>query len=118
MKIIVTGSLGNISKPLATKLIQAGHEVKIISSKPERASEITAIGAEALIGSLEDESFLNAAFAGADLVYTMIPPNFAAPSVRKFMNDTTKNYVSAIKKAGIKKVLNLSSIGAHLSEGT
>ena len=34
MKIIVTGSLGNISKPLTVGLIQKGHKVTVISSKP------------------------------------------------------------------------------------
>jgi nucleoside-diphosphate-sugar epimerase len=31
MKIIVTGSTGNISKPLTQKLVAAGHDVTVIS---------------------------------------------------------------------------------------
>jgi hypothetical protein len=34
MKIIVTGSLGNISKPQIIGLIEKGHTVTVISSKP------------------------------------------------------------------------------------
>ena len=34
MKIIITGSLGNISKPLATQLITEGHEVTVITGAP------------------------------------------------------------------------------------
>jgi AraC family transcriptional regulator, transcriptional activator of pobA len=45
MKIIVTGSLGNISKPLAKELIEKGHEVTVISSSLERKSEIESLGA-------------------------------------------------------------------------
>ncbi len=40
MKVIVTGSLGNISKPLAIELVQKGHTVTIISSKPEKQIDI------------------------------------------------------------------------------
>ena len=36
MKFVVTGSLGNISKPLAEKLIAAGHSVTVVSSKPDK----------------------------------------------------------------------------------
>jgi NAD(P)H dehydrogenase (quinone) len=34
MKITVTGSLGNISKPLTEILVKAGHQVTVISSMP------------------------------------------------------------------------------------
>lgn len=33
MKLIVTGSLGNISAPLIKELVQKGHAVTVISSK-------------------------------------------------------------------------------------
>ncbi len=32
MKVVITGSLGHISKPLTTELVQKGHEVPVISS--------------------------------------------------------------------------------------
>lgn len=57
MKYVVLGSLGNISKPLAQKLIDAGHNVTIISSKAEKTSQIEALGAKAAIGSVEDIGF-------------------------------------------------------------
>ena len=38
MKYVVTGSLGNISKPLAEKLVAAGHDVTVVSSKAEKAA--------------------------------------------------------------------------------
>jgi len=36
MKIVVTGSLGNISNPLTQELVQKGHSVTVISSNAER----------------------------------------------------------------------------------
>jgi 3-hydroxyisobutyrate dehydrogenase-like beta-hydroxyacid dehydrogenase len=45
MKITVTGSLGNISKPLATQLVKAGHQVTVVSSSPDKAEAIKALGA-------------------------------------------------------------------------
>jgi hypothetical protein len=36
MKIILTGSLGNIWKPLTQQLVQKGHQVTVISSNLEK----------------------------------------------------------------------------------
>lgn len=118
MKITVTGSLGNISKPLTQKLVKAGHEVTVISSNANKAAEIEALGAKAAIGLLSDTDFVTKAFTGADVLYAMIPPNFAAENYRKYVGDTAKVYTEAIKRSGIKRVVNLSSIGAHIDGGT
>jgi uncharacterized protein YbjT (DUF2867 family) len=117
MKITVTGSLGNISKPLAQQLIAAGHDVTIVSSDPQKTLAIEALGAKAAIGSVNDKDFLAKAFSGADAVYTMIPPNFGASDLRAYMRDTGKVYAEAIQQSGVKKVVQLSSIGAHLDSG-
>ena len=118
MKIIVTGSLGNISKPLAQELVQQGHEVVVISSSQEKRKDIEALGATAAIGSLESTDFLTDAFSGADSVYTMIPPNFAVPDPLAYYEQIGSSYAKAIKQSGIKRVVHLSSWGAHLAEGT
>lgn len=117
MKYVVTGSLGNISKPLAEKLVAAGHTVTVISSKTNRIEEIQALGAHASIGSVEDAGFLAKTFIGADAVYTMIPPNFGALDWKQYIAGIGRNYASAIRTSGVKNVVNLSSIGAHMPEG-
>ncbi|MCW3089972.1 MAG: NAD-dependent epimerase/dehydratase family protein [Ferruginibacter sp.] len=67
MKIIITGSLGNISKPLTQLLVQANHTVTVISSSPERQTEIESLGATAAIGTMQDIAFLTKTFTGADM---------------------------------------------------
>jgi uncharacterized protein YbjT (DUF2867 family) len=117
MKYVVTGSLGNISKPLAEKLVAAGHNVTVVSSKVEKAAQIEALGARAAIGSVEDTGFLTKTFTGADAVYTMVPPNFGAKDWKKYIAGIGENYAAAIKASGVKNVVNLSSIGAHMPDG-
>lgn len=117
MKIIVTGSTGNISKPLTQTLIAAGHNVTVISSNIDKIVEIESLGAKAAIGSLADADFLTQTFTGADALYAMVPPSFSAESLRAYQNETGKSYAEAIKRSGIKKVVALSSIGAHLDNG-
>ena len=118
MKIIVTGSLGNISKPLAATLVQQGHAVTVISSQPARQAAIEALGATAAIGSLDDAAFLAATFAGADAVYAMVPPSYREPDSRAYFQRIGRHYAQAIRQAGVGRVVQLSSWGAHLDHGT
>ena len=122
MKITVTGSLGNISKPLTEKLIQKGHEVTVISSNAERQKDIEALGAKAAVGKMEDVDFLASAFKGADIIYVMeAQPRsaFFDPNVDVIASvaQIGSNYKKAIEKSGVKKVVHLSSIGAHTDKG-
>ncbi|HLP49989.1 MAG TPA: NAD(P)H-binding protein [Chitinophagales bacterium] len=117
MNYVLTGSIGHISKPLAKSLIAAGHQVKIITSKPDRKAEIEKLGANALVGSVEDQNFVTSAFAGADAVYLMVPPNFAAPNLSAFQHKVSDVYAAAVQQSGVKQVLVLSSIGAHMKKG-
>ncbi len=120
MKIVVTGSLGNISQPLTAALVEKGHDVTVISSSPERKKEIEEIGAVAAIGSLEDVAFLTNTFKGADAVYCMVPPNnYFDPDldVLEYYRRIATHYAKAIEQSGVNRVIHLSSIGAHTSEG-
>lgn len=117
MKYVITGSLGHISKPLTETLVKAGHQVTVISSSTDRIPSIEALGAHAAIGNITDEQFLANTFRGADAVYTMIPPTWNAADWKAYIHNTGKIYAQAIKDSGVKKVVNLSSLGAHMPDG-
>ncbi|QPH38693.1 SDR family oxidoreductase [Pedobacter endophyticus] len=117
MKIILTGSLGNISKPLAKELIAKRHSVTVISGNPEKQKEIEALGAHASIGKLEDLPFLINSFMGADAVYCMIPMNMNEANQQAYMHKIANNYVQAIKEAEVKRVVFLSGWSADLVKG-
>ncbi|MEH2256040.1 NAD(P)H-binding protein [Nostoc sp.] len=118
IKAIVTGSLGNIGKPLAEELVQKGHTVTVISSKPEKQKDIEALGATAAIGSLEDVDFLVSTFTDADAVFAMVPPDFTEPDQVEYYRRIGSNYAQAIQQSGVKRLVHLSSTGAHLDNGT
>lgn len=120
MNIVITGSLGNISKPLTQKLLQKGHSVTVISHNPVKQKDIEALGAKAAIGSIEDADFLAKTFTGADIVYVMKPPfDFFDKNIDifAFYAGIGNTYVQAISQSGVKKVVNLSSVGAHTDKG-
>jgi uncharacterized protein YbjT (DUF2867 family) len=117
MKYVITGSLGNISKPLTTKLLSAGHDVTVITSKEANRSAIEDMSAKAAVGSVEDALFIRSTFAGADAVYLMIPPNWGVTDWFAYQQQVADNYVAAIIENDIKYVVELSSIGAHMRKG-
>lgn len=117
MKYVITGSLGNISKPLTEKLVKSGHDVTVITSKESNRAAIEATGAKAVVGSVEDAAFINTAFAGADAVYLMIPPNWGVTDWLAYQQGVADNYVAAINNNKVKYVVQLSSIGAHMRKG-
>lgn len=117
MKYVLTGSTGNITKPLASTLIAAGHEVTIISSNESRAAEIEKLGAKAAVGSVLDKAFLANTFLEADAVYLMIPPDFTVTDWLGYQQEVAENFVAAIQQSGVKNIVQLSSIGAHMGKG-
>ena len=120
MEIVLTGSLGHISKPLTEDLVQRGHSVTVVSSNPQRQAEIEALGAKAATGTIEDAAFLVSTFTGADAVYCMEPPiDFFDQSLDfiAYYNRIANSYAQSIRQSGVKRVVHLSSIGAHTDKG-
>ena len=122
MNIVLTGSLGTIGKPLTQKLVQKGHSVTVISRKAERQNDIELLGANPAIGTMQDVDFLAATFAGADVVYLMEAWEGIGSIFDKEMNFVAAfaqighNYRQAVEQSGVKRIVHLSSIGAHTDQ--
>jgi len=114
---IITGSVGHVSRPIIAGLVKAKKDVSVITSNKDKVKEIEALGAKAIVGSLSDAAFVNNAFKGAEVVYTMIPPIWQTNNWKESQLEIARIYVEALKSNGINYVVNLSSIGAHLGEG-
>lgn len=117
MKIIISGSLGNIGKSLTAQLVKSGHDVTVISSTADRKVAIENLGAKAAIGSVSDADFLSKTFTGADALFAMTPPNMGGVNIIKNTTDAGAAFAKAIQETKIKRVVMLSSIGADLPTG-
>jgi NAD(P)H dehydrogenase (quinone) len=114
MKIIITGSLGNISQPLTAILVKQGHAITVVSSNPEKKTAIEKSGAVPAIGSISDVNFLTHTFKGADAVYAMIPLSFTEPDLGDYLRRMAQNYAQALKEAGTKRIVVMSGWAADL----
>jgi len=115
---VITGATGNIGKRVAERLLAEGKDVRVIGRSAERLKELTDKRAQAAVGSLEDEAFLTEAFNGATVVFAMIPTDLGTENLREHQNRIGEAIANALTKAGVKYVVNLSSLGAHLPEKT
>jgi uncharacterized protein YbjT (DUF2867 family) len=124
MNIVLTASISNVGRPLTRELVSQGHSVKVITSKVERVSEIESLGATAAVGSMMDVDFLSATFKDADIVYLMetldaVGGDFGDKDADLMgaISQIGQNYKQAVLHSGVKKIVHLSSIGAHMKKG-
>jgi len=115
---VITGATGNIGSKTADILLTKGENVRVVGRSAARLQTFVDHGAEAAVGDLKDGVFAARAFSGATAVFTMIPPNYTAPDFRAYQNEVSDALAAGIDKAGVKYVVNLSSQGADLSEGS
>lgn len=116
--VTITGATGNIGKALAERLLQSGVKVRAVGRSAERLAPLTALGAVACIGEIENTVFLTEAFRGADAVFAMIPPQLNAPDLQAYQLQLATSLSEGLKKADVSRVVALSSAGANLPSGT
>lgn len=115
---VITGGTGNIGKPLALALLNAGKKVRIICRNADKAKELIDKGAELFTGDMSDKETANKAFEGAEAVYSMSPPGYTEPDYLAFQTKYGDTIANALEKNKVKYVVALSSIGAHLDKDT
>jgi uncharacterized protein YbjT (DUF2867 family) len=116
--IVLTGATGNIGSKIASILLSQGDMVRCVARTADKLKDLAAQGAEIAAIPLEDTAALDRAFTGADAVFTMIPPYFTAPDFRAYQNVIGASLSEAIKQAGVRHIVNLSSQGAQLPDNT
>lgn len=114
--ILVMGATGNVGSKIVTQLLAQGQKVRCLARRFPNKEAFR--GAEFAQGDANSVSFLTEAMRGCSAVFTMIPPNVTAPEVRFYQNKFGEVVAEAIEEANIKKVVNLSSVGADLDSGT
>jgi len=116
--VVVTGAAGNVGGKLARRLREAGVGVRAIGRSAGRLADLTALGAETLIGDLDDADFLTRSFTDADAAFLLLPPSPRSPDHRAEQRQLVARYVEAVARAQLPRVVTLSSVGAELAEGT
>ncbi len=129
MRVLVAGATGAIGRPLVRQLLESGHEVTGLTRKPERAEQLRATGAEALVCDALDADGIRRAFSQArpEVVVnelTSIPPRlnprrmktqFAAND--RLRREGTQNLATAAVEAGAHRLVSESIAFAYAPGG-
>jgi len=116
--IVITGATGRTARPAVENLLEHGQKVRVLGRSAEKLAAFAANGAEPFVCDAGDAASLTHAFTGADAVYAMIPMSPSEPDFTAYQNRITDALTAAIRDSGVKHVVALSSVGAHLPDRT
>ncbi|RJO66170.1 MAG: NAD-dependent epimerase/dehydratase family protein [Myxococcales bacterium] len=118
MMIAIVAPAGHIGSRLTARLLDAGQKPILLARNPEKVAAAVKRGATVHQGDVTDRDFLVEATKGAKGIFWLTPPNPTAPDFRAYQRHLAENVAAAIKENQIPRVVNISSVGAHLPEGT
>jgi 2-alkyl-3-oxoalkanoate reductase len=127
MRVFIAGASGAIGRPLVRRLVAAGHEVTGMTRREERAGEIRAAGAEAVVCDAFDAEALERAVVTAAPeavvhVLTALPQRYDPRSdylaaTNRIRVEGTRNLVAAARAAGARRLVAESIAFAYRPEG-
>lgn len=114
MKIIITGTSGQIGRHLTSLLDFKANEIVLITRSASKLQSEAARGATVLEGDMLDSVFMGRALAGADTLFFLPPPNFASPDMIAEYRQLAVVARDAAKANKVSRIVHLSTLGAHL----
>lgn len=109
--IVLTTPTGAIGSQVLHRLLDNNAPVRVIVRDPARLSPHVRERVEVVPGSHGDIDVVTEAFAGADAVFWLAPPDFQTKSLAATYLDFTKPACAAITSHGIKRVVGVSALG-------
>ncbi|MGE5086945.1 MAG: NmrA family NAD(P)-binding protein [Bacillota bacterium] len=114
--ILVLGATGHVGSKVASQLLASGHKVRCVARHFPNKGLFP--GAEFAVGDINAVSFLADAMRGCSAAFVMIPQDLKSDELRFTSNKVGEVIAECIEEVGLKKVVNLSSVGADLDKGT
>src|SRR2546422_3721514 len=109
--IVVTAPTGTIGHQVLTRLLESGARIRVIARDPSRIPSHMLERLDVVQGSHGDHDVVTRAFAGADSVFWLVPPDPHAESVEAAYVDFSRAACDAFKSQGVKRVVRGSALG-------
>ena len=117
MSIVINTPTSNIGRALASRLLDAGERITVLSRDKKKVDELADRGARVVEGSFEEPALLAEALEGAEALFWLTPPP-ARPDYHDWAVRCARQAATAAKKAGAHRAVVISSMGAHTGPGT
>ncbi len=103
--ILITGATGNTGSATLQYLKGKGFDLRAMTRAAEKATALEKEGISAVIADYSDPASLDKALAGVERAFLVHTPSLQIPHHEKA-------FIDAAKKAGVKKIVKVSVIGA------
>lgn len=114
MKILVIGATGPLGREVVSQALAAGHEVTALARRPDQAG--LPQGVRVLPGDVTRPDTLGSAIAGHDAVVSVLGSKLSRKPTT-LLSQGTRNVVDAMTRAGVKRLVCVTGIGAGDSKG-
>lgn len=116
--ICILGGTGFVGTRLVTRLIEGGHRVKVLTRNRETHRDLLVLPELRLVNAdVHDAGQLALQFMGVDVVVNLIgilnERGRSGTGFRHVHTDLTRKVLGACRSAGVKRLLHMSSLGAH-----
>jgi len=109
--IIITAPTGAIGHQVLDDVLPGDEPIRVIARDPSRLPPRVRERVDVVQGSHGDATVVNRAFAGADAVFWLVPPDPRAETVDAAYVDFSRPACAAFKTHGIKRVVGISALG-------
>lgn len=110
------GATGQVGHIIAEDLLKRGHTIRAIGRNEKKLRHLLSKGAEIFFYEFDDAEGLKEAFQDCCAVFCMIPPNLKEDQ-SAYQDRVGEAICEALAKTQVKRVVNLSSLGADHSNG-
>jgi len=115
---VILGATGNTGSVVARRLLDRSKRVRVVGRDNKKLAPFVNRGADAFATNILDTDALSRAFAGAQGVYALIPPNMSSPDFRAYQDSVTESIAKALEKGSVAHAVMLSSVGADKPDKT
>lgn len=109
--IVVTAPTGQVGGQVLDRLLLQDTPVRVIVRDPSRLPPEALGRVEVVTGSHGDPDVVAGAFAGADAVFWLVPPDPRATSVHAAYVDFSRPAAGAMREQGVRRVVGVSALG-------
>ena len=109
--IVVTAPTGAIGHQVLEHVLRGEEPIRVIARDPSRLPSHVRERIDVVQGSHSDATVVDKAFAGADAVFWLVPPDPRAKTVDAAYLDFTRPACDAFRTQGIKRVVGISALG-------
>jgi len=114
--IVITTPTGAIGRQVLQSLLESGQPIRVIARDPSRLPPQVREQVDVVQGSHGDAAVVERAFAGAEAVFWLVPPDPRAESAEAAYVDFSWPACAAFRSQGVKRVVGISAVGRGVTE--